>query len=466
MNKKIDNAYLNQYTDNVINRGYEIYDEWVSKKHNSRKIVSAAVDAAKLFKKRKNMVAFFNALSHLFALDMRIKERYNNIFRCIFSYFSWRRETRALGFLKRELNIQLGEADIRNLIAVEIERLAEKLEDEWYEDGDDEAHGGKRNVKAEEEVASEEKEAETAEENSEVEELDDKEKAEKDAEEKEEKPIEDTQIEEANEEIGEKNETAEPQQEEVEITVTDKEKAPTQKNVENLKEENNVSDVESESSIDQKDKTAEVRSYNDAVDSPPLYDETIDDRASKKISLIDEMIIDSMLRGDKDIMGYQRIDDAGQSNQVDTARDSVASKGEENKGADKDAYLYDKMLATVKGEAQRTVVESTKQPEKASEIKTEQPKDTVNSNEQAFKPISEMLQTNNSNVDLENNIANEINTNMSLESKMSLIRMQEDQLREHMSITLEELGMDDTSDVLRVSEPNEVSPPSVAQNRK
>ena len=57
----------------------------------------------------------------------------------------------------------IGEMDIRNLIAVEIEKLAEKLEAGWDEDGDDETHGGKRNGKSEEEVASEEKEAEATE---------------------------------------------------------------------------------------------------------------------------------------------------------------------------------------------------------------------------------------------------------------------------------------------------------------
>ena len=51
MNKQIDNAYLNQYTDNVIRRGYEIYDEWIDKKHDSRKIVALAESAVKLFKK-------------------------------------------------------------------------------------------------------------------------------------------------------------------------------------------------------------------------------------------------------------------------------------------------------------------------------------------------------------------------------------------------------------------------------
>ena len=94
MNKQNGNAYLNECTDNAIKRGYEIYDKWVDQKHGSREIVASARGAVTLFKKRKNMAAFINALAHVFALDTRIKEKYNNILRCLFSYFSWHRETR------------------------------------------------------------------------------------------------------------------------------------------------------------------------------------------------------------------------------------------------------------------------------------------------------------------------------------------------------------------------------------
>ena len=78
MNKKNDNAYLNQYTDNVIKRGFEIYDEWIDKKLNSKKIVALSEGAVKLFKKRKTIDTLINALAYLFALDTRIKEKYNN----------------------------------------------------------------------------------------------------------------------------------------------------------------------------------------------------------------------------------------------------------------------------------------------------------------------------------------------------------------------------------------------------
>ncbi len=367
MNKKIDNAYLNKCTDNAIKRGYEIYDEWIEQKHNSRKIVASAYGAVKLFKKRKTMTAFIEVLAYIFAIDTHIKEKYNNILRCLFSYFSWRRETRALNILKTELNIPLGEMNIRDLIVVEIEKLAEKLEDGWDEDGDDETHGGKKNGKAEEETTTEKKEAEATEENPEVEELSDKEEMKKDSEEKEEMPIEEMPQEEASEEIGEKKETGEILKEEAEIMATDEKEELVQEKNDNLKEENNVSDDKSEPNTDKKE---EVKTYNYAVDTPPLHDEKVRDRSSEQTSFIDEMIIDNMVKGDKNIIGYQRIDESERIKEAGITQDAAVSQNEKNKSTDKDAYLYDKMIATDKGEAQQTLnVGSTKQTENVSETK-------------------------------------------------------------------------------------------------
>ena len=231
-----------------------------------------------------------------------------------------------------------------------------------------------------------------------------------------------------------------------------------------------MSDVESEPSTDKKE---ESKSYNDAVDSPPLYEESAGERSAEKTSLIDEMIIDNMVKGDKNIIGYQRIDEAERIKESDIPENTVASQNEKNKSTDKDAYLYDKMIATDKGETQKTLnEESANKDEKIPETKTEQPEEKVQNNEninsvkQEFKPSGEMLQSNNLNENLDNDIANALNDNMSLESKMAIIRMKEEQFREHINITLQELGMEDTSDVLRVSEPDAVIPPSAVQSGK
>ena len=468
MNKKIDNANLNQYTDNVINRGYEIYDEWIDKKHNSHKIVASAENAVKLFKKRKTMVAFIDALAYLFALDTRIKENYNNILRCLFSFFSWRRETRALVSLKSELNIPLKEADIRNVIAIMIEKLAEKLENGWYEEGDDETHGGKRNGKAEDEAATEEKEIkEATEESQKSEELEEKE--EKDSEEIEETQQEETKQEETKEETAEKNETVETQQEEAEVTATDDKEELTQEKNDNLTEENNVSDDGSEPSTDKKEET---KTYNYALDFVPLNEETVRERSSEQTSLIDEMIMDNMIKGDKSIIGYQRIDEAERNKEASIPQDTVTSQNEENKNTDKDAYLYDKMIAADKGEAKDTLnAESTKQGENVPETKTEQPKETIQNNDnvqnnnQEFKPVSEMLQAN-PNESLENQVIQELGNTMSDESREAFAQMQMDMAREKLSIAYAELGIDEPAEIIGMQEPAQVSKQSVSPQIK
>ena len=480
MNKKIDNAYLNQYTDNAIKRGYEIYDEWLDKRYDSRKIVASAEGAAKLFKKRKRMVAFIDALGYLFALDMRIRETYNTIWRCLFLYFSWRRETRALGSLKRELNIPLNETDIRNAIAVMIEKLAEKLENGWDDEGDDETHGGKRNGKAEEEVASEEKETEEAtEENSKEEELDDQEEKEKDSEEKEETPVEEGAQEEAKEKAVENKEAVDAQQEEAEMMVTDEKEELAQEKDENRKEENNVSDDESEVSTDKKE---EAKAYNDAVDSPPLYEETVRERSAEKRSFIDEMILDNMVKGDKSIIGYQRIDEAERNKEAASHQDTVASQNEKNKSIVKDAYLYDKMIATDKGEAQQLgKAESTKLTEKAPEIKTEQPKEPIQKNEdtaaiqQEREEVRVPLQ-----VDINERQENEMRVELSLGMTSDVIEVikatQSEFMRAQLDIAeaeamraklnIAEFSVDSPVEISEKLESGQISQPSVGLNRK
>lgn len=471
----LDNGYIGE---SVIERGYAIYDEWNKKNLKSKQVVRFVENATDLEYTGSTKKSYYEALSCLFALDMRINEKYNSFWRRVFLYFSWRREINALNRFKKILHIADG-TDIRDAIVIAIEKLAEELEDERNEDGDDDTHGGKRNEKAEDEAATEENGIEDSpEEKNEAEKLADKEEKEKDSEQIEEEPIENAQQEEAKEDISEKKETAEIQQEEAEMTATDEKEALVQKKDGNLKAENNVSDYKSESITDKTDKTDKIdkkeedKAYNDAVDSPPLYEKNVSDRTAEKNSFIDEMIIDNMVKGDKDAMGYTSVEVLKQNKEADRPQNTVVSQNEENKSTEKNAHLYDKTLANDKGETRQLgKTESTHQTENTSEIKTEQPKeeiqknDSVQSNEKESKPIRETLKSDNLNVDLDNSIANALNEHMSLESKMALIRMQEDMFREHISITLEELGMD-TSDVLRVSEPVEFQATETELNKK
>ena len=134
MNKEFDVSYEKEYTsDSVIERGYKIYDEWISFGFSSKKIV-AFVDRAVAFAQAEGSpFSYVQALSYLFALDMRIKEKYNKFWKCLLFYFSWRREANALRRYKNTLHIAES-ADFRMAIEVEIQRLREKLENvsqEW-----------------------------------------------------------------------------------------------------------------------------------------------------------------------------------------------------------------------------------------------------------------------------------------------------------------------------------------------
>jgi hypothetical protein len=67
-----------RYTSNgVIERGYAIYDEWNKNKYRSRKIVNCVRTAVASTNAKMTPTSHIEALSHLFALDLRIKERYD-----------------------------------------------------------------------------------------------------------------------------------------------------------------------------------------------------------------------------------------------------------------------------------------------------------------------------------------------------------------------------------------------------
>ena len=459
----------NDYTgDSVINRGYKIYDEWKAKRLSSRKIVTSVERAVFNIEQNKSKAASIDALSCLFALDLRVTEKYDTFWKCLVHYFSWRRENGALKRLKVSLHISDDE-DIRTAIEIELQRLRESIETEESEKGDDETHGGKRNGKSEEEtVAAEENAQEQAPEEN-AEEMTDAEESKEVSEEKAEDVSEETTTDEPINESEEKQQNDELPQEEAEIPEQEEKEQVVQEEQSELKEENNGPDEVSEPSTDKKE---EAKAYNDAVDSPPLYEETVSERKTEKTSLIDEMIIDNMVKGDKSIIGYQRIDEAERLKEEDVPQDTVASQNEKNKSTDKDAYLYDKMVATDKNEAQETLnVESTKQTEKVSETKTEQPKesiqnnDNVNSNEQEFKPLSEILQAD-LNESLENQVIKELGNTMSDESREAFAQMQMDVAREKLSIAYAELGIDEQAEIIGMQEPAQVSRQSISPLRK
>ena len=469
MNNKADNAYLNQYTDNVIKRGFEIYDEWIDKKYNSRKIRALSENSIKLFNKRKTMDALIDALAYLFALDMRIKEKYNSILRCLFSYFSWRKETRLLEFLKRTLNLPLGEKDIRNAIAIEIERLAEQLEDGWHEDGDDDTHGGKRNGKSDEEAtASEERGKEQAKEEK-AEKSAKAEETEENSEEKTEEPSEKADDGELIKEDGEKQQDVEHLKEEfVKETQDAKDQKGEEKQSESKEEKNIGAEEKSEPN---KDKSNEVRSYNDAVDSPPIYESAKESKhvaSENKTSIIDEFILNDIAGARENFTANNRANDVNSQDQAQRTEDAATIESVKDNSTDKDAYLHDKVQITENSPTSQnseiTVQEKNeiKQgDENTAQEKNEIKQDTAQNNEHTEPKKEEMrvpLQ-----VDITAKQENDMRIELSLDMSTEVVEVIKATQSEYMSAQLAIMYEEAMRAKLNITELSEEPPVQVAE---
>ena len=485
MNENFDTSYQNQYVGNsIIERGYDIYDEWIDDGFTSHEILSYVDRITAALQSKKTTDAYAEALSCLFALDIRISEKYSSFLRRIFSYFSWRREVRALNALKGALNVPINVSDIRTAIEVALKKLRENINAEEVDEEDDETHGGKRNAKAEEEaVAAEEKEEEKA------------------AEEKSEEITEAEETEEISEEkaeeLGDKSPTKESKNEPDEQQLTEtveeaNESSATESeeiNLDEVLEIKEANDGPSEAVESAADKNKTAATYNDAIDSPVITDDLIGDKQSdKKISFIDEVIMDNMVKGKEDYISHNPLQDFKHSDELIQSDDVASQRTDEDKRTDKDAHLYDRMLVNDKGDVQGSEkAEPTQQTEKMPEVKSEQPKDFVQKNDeparQENEKFREPLQVDISHTQ-ENEMRMELSYNMSPEAIEAIKEAQSafmsgqldilyaeheaqaNVMREQLTISNEELGMNNTEKTLRVSEPNAISSPSLTQNRK
>lgn len=354
------------YTSNgVIERGYAIYDEWNNKKYNSRKIVNSVQMTVASSNAKKTPDSHVTALSHLFALDLRIKERYDNIFKCIILYFSWRRETGALKTFKGMLKLPKGN-DIRDIIEVELERLRQNIDDDKTEGTDKKNRGGKVNEKSSEAVTAEKGEqmSETAEEKTPEESLDNERNEEKEEKSKNigaEKPIEDQADEIKADSAEEQSQAQAHNQEKTKaqeisegLTSVDREEI-NQENLYEQKIENNGFENKNEPTIDKK---VENVGYNGAIDIPPAFEERRGDSDVNNVSFIDEVIMDNMIKGEKDIIGHNPLEDVKQEGAERTQTSDALGSDKEN-ASGKDAHLYDKMVLNYKGEGSQNVPNST-----------------------------------------------------------------------------------------------------------
>lgn len=470
MKEGFDRVHNKRYAaDSVIARGYEIYDEWVGKKFSSRRIASLAERAASSVRVKKTAGAYTEALAVLFALDMRVKEKYGSLLRCLLSYFSWRRETGALRLLKGALNIPFGESDVRSAIEVALATMRERIDDDKSEDGDDETHGGKRNGRSEEEATStREKGQEQTAENSPEDTPDAEEKQES-----EEKKSDDTieQTEEQAEERGEREPANREAREASEITVREEIEAPDNEEQIEQKEENVAPEEMSESTADKStEQKTENAVYNDATDHISLFEESKSEKsASDRLSFIDEVIMDNIVKGKDDIVMHNPLDDIRQNRETQQFEDTTAQRSDEVAHKDDKPALDGKQSdtgrftqATEKTDSSPTVQVNEQAQSNAAPVEnaptapvhTEQaptvevPAEEAptvqapDKNEELRVPIQVDI-----SVDAENEMRRGIFFDMTPEALNAYIDAQKDAMREHIEIVSEEFLRESSTEI-------------------
>ena len=372
MKKETDFKENGKYTANgVIERGYAIYDEWKSNKYSSRKIVKYVSKAVSLLNSKKTFEAQINALAHLFALDTRIKIRYKSILRCIFLFFSWRRETKALKLLKALFNLE-NIYDVHTLIEIVLEDIKKAIEIEEENERNGQAKGGKTRTKetgAGEATKTAQDGIEAKTDSNKT--LDSKENKEEETEEIGE-TLEDLPI---KEEIQEKSseETVNTAQNDVSSPRIDidallgKEKftQTTENKEENYtKEENNGKDNQKSEPIN---KSNENQGYNNAVDSPPLFDEGKKAEPENKNSFIDEVIMDNLAMGKRDFIGNVNLSqEKGEVENLNIKEPIKIDESALDNVSGSEAHLYDKMVLDMRTQNDQGVREQIRVEESIS----------------------------------------------------------------------------------------------------
>lgn len=435
MEKEFDTVRNEKYRANaVLARGYDILDEWNDKRITSRTVVEQVGLAVAEMSATGTREAHIEALSYLFALDTRIKERYNSIWRCLFSYFAWRREVRALQGLCRELHIQSSTPDILGAIELKLAKLSEELVGESLEDNEDGARGGRQNGMDEIEDASETVDAEQISEENPAEAAGLEENAEETAA-KEVAEAEGTPAEESAEQT---EGNGEPHEEITEAQAKDAaESAEPKKTQEARQEEQNQIEEENngpeEPSEPIEDTNKEVRVEGGAIDVLPIDAElVIEEKKAGKLSFIDEVIIDNMVKGKEDFVSHNPLEDVRNERLSPKAAelDAVRERIFDDLSPDGELPLTDIAERTdcqTKGETAR---ESQKQPPQKLEIDER-----------------EQLQVDMT-ADIENEMAGEINNNLTVEMVQYMKAAIEIEAKEQMRIASEELGIEAPVEVI------------------
>ena len=481
MNEKIDKVYKEEYNgNNVIDRGYAIYDEWSERNATSKMIVASVETSVRAMSENKTMSKCAEALAYLFALDMRIRERYNTILKRIFLYFSLRRETIALNMLKCALNIPTDMSDIRSAIEVELQRLREKIENGELDDGDDDVHGGENTGRKEETERTEEKKQEAPEKND-AKESSDAEKTEDASEEKIEEAKEEAQPEKQIEEkADEKEAQKEPQTEENSIEDQEKEETKQEEYKETqeteIKDENNGPDKKTEPS---NNKTNDTSSYIDSVDFSPFDNGQVSSTPAAQPSFIEESMVYNIIRGNENIIFDNPFNSSGPSAEDGKRDDAPTEKNEDTRANEMDSNMRDEKDSRMQDEKapnshDETVKPASKETSRSTEntdgAKAEQPEEQTAKNDTApnvneTEDLRVPLQVD-IDAEIHNAVAKSLNETMSLESKLSYIEMQKELMREHIRVVCEEFNNEVPVQKISKTDPPVASKQNLSPNRK
>ena len=450
---------VHQKEENSVNqameRGYEIYDAWELQKSSSKSIVAHVYQIVSVIEENEVKTASIDVLAVLFALDLRIKEKYHNLWQRIFSYFSWRRETRALKRLKGVFFVSDSQEDIRTLVESELQNLRETRESEKADGNDDQTHGGKHSETAEDEafIAEEQVEEQTFEDT--PEEIIDTDASKESFEEKTDSFSEELLTEEPSEEID--NQAKEP-----EVEVNDNTELLNQEELGEIKEENHGPDEASESNTD-KTKASQT-DYNEA--NFPLFNEMWEENksAAEETSIIDEIIMDNLVKAKKNPVWTHLIENNKEDQEATRSEEAQNAKVEKEKNTDKDSYLYDQPTTNNEGEA-------TQRSENDPETKIEHPKEQTNKDanvvetKEESKDLREQIQVDVTQKS-ENDLRRSINENLSKESIEAIYCWQAEAMREQLNIASAELGIKTPVKIIGMPESSKTEQTSITTNRK
>lgn len=452
---KTDIMQKERYSGNsVIERGYAIYDEWNNKKYKSRDIVNRVENAVAVTNAKKTSSSRVEALSYLFALDLRINERYNNIIKCIFLYFSWKRETSAFKRLRDMLRLPEGH-DVRALIEIELERIRSNIDVETA-GADKNSRGGKSIGLSSEESTAEksEQQTETVAEEALEENIDnekDDEKNEKNEEIDKENSIEKSNKENKEETVEEQkqeqmpNEADEKTQKESDGSVSREKIDIKQENFYKYKAENNGFEKKREPITD---KRVENTGFYGAIDTAPAFVEMGQGSEANNISFIDEVIMDNMVKGETDIVGHNPLKTV---NQEHGAASLVSNAFVDDKNNGNDAHLYDKIVLNAKDGGAQSLQNAPQ--EKIEAVAND-------------KPDEARIQIKvDENLDDENAFRNEVTDKFSKKMIYAHKFLMEDALREELIAISDELGIKDPIRIMGEVNIEELQAPVVSRRK-